>query len=156
MLYESNAATVPLQIELNYLKDYIGLQQLRYKAEDVVNFKIEGNIEKCQIAPLLFIHLLENTYKHSPAKLETGSINVNVSVKDNSLIFSCQNPIGNKTDNLLEEPGGIGLANVQKRLQLLYPEKHNLEIDKTETHFKVQLRINMKQRHERKAELLYN
>jgi sensor histidine kinase YesM len=156
MLYESNAATVPLSIELNYLKDYIGLQQLRYKANDVVDFQVEGNVGKCHIAPLLFIHLLENTYKHSPAKLETGSIKVNVSVNDNALVFSCENPIGNKSDNLLEEPGGIGLANVQKRLQLLYPQKHNLEIDKTGTYFRVQLKINMKQSHERKAELLYN
>jgi hypothetical protein len=156
MLYESNAATVPLSIELDYLKDYIGLQQLRYKANDVVDFQVEGNVERCQIAPLLFIHLLENTYKHSPAKLQTRSIKVNVSVGENSLVFSCENPTGNKTDNLLEEPGGIGLANVQKRLQLLYPEKHSLDINKTETHFRVQLKINMKQSHERKAELLYN
>jgi LytS/YehU family sensor histidine kinase len=48
------------------------------------------------------------------------------------------------------------MANVQKRLQLLYPEKHSLDINKTETHFRVQLKINMKQSHERKAELLYN
>ncbi len=156
MLYESNAATVPLSIELDYLKDYIGLQQLRYKANDVVEFQIDGDVEKCQIAPLLFIHLLENAYKHSPARLETGSIKVMVSVEKNSLVFNCENPIGNRTDNLLEEPGGIGLANVQKRLQLLYPEKHHLEINKTETHFSVQLKINMKQSHERKAELLYN
>jgi len=156
MLYESNAATVPLSIELDYLKDYIGLQQLRYKTDNVVDFQVEGDVDKCQIAPLLFIHLLENTYKHSPAKLDTGSIKVSVSVGDSSLVFNCENPLGNKTDNLLEEPGGIGLANVQKRLQLLYPEKHTLEIGKTETHFRVQLKINMKIRHERKAELLYN
>jgi LytS/YehU family sensor histidine kinase len=156
MLYESNATAVPLLIELNYLKDYIGLQQLRYKANDVVDFRVDGNVERYQVAPLLFVHLLENAYKHSPAKLETGSIKVNVSVKGNSLVFSCHNPVGNKIDNLLEEQGGIGLANVQKRLQLLYPEKHNLEIDKTETHFSVQLKINVKQSNERKAELLYN
>jgi LytS/YehU family sensor histidine kinase len=156
MLYESNATAVPLSIELKYLKDYIGLQQLRYKANDVVDFRVDGNVENCEIAPLLFVHLLENTYKHSPAKLETGSIKVNVSVKDNVLVFSFQNPIGNKIDNLLEEPGGIGLANVQKRLQLLYPEKHRLDIEKTETHFKVQLEINVKKSHERKTQLLHN
>ena len=156
MLYESNATAVPLSIELNYLKDYIGLQQLRYKANDVVDFHVQGDVEKCQIAPLLFIHLLENTYKHSPANLETASIKVNVSVKDNSLVFSCQNPVGSKIDNMLEEPGGIGLANVQKRLQLLYPEKHSLEIGKTETHFSVQLKINVKLSNERKTQLLYN
>lgn len=143
MLYESNATAVPLSIELNYLKDYIGLQQLRYKANDVVDFRVEGNVEACHVAPLLFIHLLENTYKHSPAKLETGSIKVRVSIKDASLLFSFQNPLGGKTDNLLEEPGGIGMTNVQKRLQLLYPDKHNLEIEKTETYYRVQLGINV-------------
>lgn len=156
MLYESNATAVPLSIELNYLKDYIGLQQLRYKAEDVVAFNIEGNVERCEIAPLLFVHLLENAYKHSPAKLETGSIRVNVSLQEHSLVFSCCNPVASKIDNLLEEPGGLGLANVQKRLQLLYPYKHNLKIDQTDTHFRVELTINVKKRNERKTELLYN
>lgn len=156
MLYESNAATVPLSIELDYLKDYIGLQQLRYKDQDVVDFSVEGDVEKCQIAPLLFIHLLENSFKHSPAKLTKGSIKLNVAVNENLLAFSCRNPLGNKADNLLEEHGGIGLANVQKRLQLLYPDKHNLEIYKTDTEFTVQLEIGLMQSHERKAELLYN
>jgi hypothetical protein len=155
MLYESNATAVPLSIEINYLKDYIALQQLRYKENDVVDFRVEGNVEKCEIAPLLFVHLLENTYKHSPAKLETGSIKVNVSVRDNLLVFSFQNPVGKKTDYFFEEHGGIGLANVQKRLQLLYPEKHSLVIDKSEVHFRVELKINVKQTHERKAHLLY-
>ena len=155
MLYESNASTVPLSTELEYLKDYIALQQLRYKAKDVVNFQVEGEVEKCQVAPLLFIHLLENTYKHSPAKLETGSIKVTVSVTGDALYFSCENPIGKKGDNVLEEPAGIGLANVQKRLHILYPDMHHMEIYKTEMHFGVLLKINMKQKNERKAELLY-
>ncbi len=156
MLYESNATAVPLSSELNYLNDYIGLQQLRYKANDVVDFRIEGDVEKCRIAPLLFVHLLENAFKHSPAKLETGSVKVSVSVKNDSLVFVCNNPIGNKIDNLLEESGGLGLANVKKRLQLLYPGKHHLEVGKTETHFRVELTINVTQSNERKAELLHN
>jgi len=144
MLYESNATAVPLSIELNYLRDYIGLQQLRYKANDVVDFNVEGDVEKCAIAPLLFVHMLENAYKHSPANLESGSIKVKVSIQRDSLVFRCDNPVGNKIDNLLEEPGGLGLTNVQKRLQLLYPDKHRFEIDKTETHFRVELKINGK------------
>lgn len=156
MLYESNATAVPLSIELNYLKDYIGLQQLRYKAKDVVDFNVEGNADNYRIAPLLVIPLLENTYKHSPARLETGSIKVNVSAKDNTLSFSFQNPVGKRIDNMLEPHSGIGLANVQKRLQLLYPGKHDLTIDQEDKHFRVELRINVKQTHERKTELLYN
>lgn len=156
MLYESNATAAPLSRELDYLKDYIGLQQLKYKAHGVVDFRIEGNVEGCQVAPLLFIPLLENAYKHSPANLETGSIKVNVAVKDNWVVFSCQNLVGAKVDNLLEEPSGIGLENVKKRLQLLYPEKHSLHIDKTEIHYMVHLKINVKKSNERKTELLYN
>ncbi|HYC86424.1 MAG TPA: histidine kinase [Chryseosolibacter sp.] len=156
MLYESNANAVPLSIELNYLKDFIGLQQLRYKSRDIVDFQVEGDIGNCQVAPLLFIHLLENTYKHSPAKLETGSIKVRVSVKGDQVEFSFQNPIGRKTNNLLEEPGGIGLANVQKRLQLLYPDQHSLQITKTDDLYRLVLKINIKTGNERKTQLLYN
>jgi sensor histidine kinase YesM len=157
MIYESNAATVPLAVEIKYLQDFIGLQQLRYEAPDIVDFKVEGNVENCNIAPLLFIHLLENTYKHSPAKLETGAIKVRIVVKGNGLTFGFQNPVANKIDNLLEEPGGIGLANVQKRLQLLYPDQHQLEISNTKGVYKVELTIHIQpQKDERKTQLLYH
>ena len=158
MLYESNAATVPLSTELDYLKDYIGLQQLRYKASPVVDFYTEGDVETCHVAPLLFIHLLENAYKHSPARLDAGSIKVKIAVKENELIFTSQNPIANKRDNSLEEPGGIGLTNVQKRLQLLYPNQHQLQVNKNEHLFTVELKITNihKQVDDRKADLLYN
>jgi hypothetical protein len=156
MLYESNASTVPLTIELQYLRDYIALQQLRYQANDIVDFRVEGDVDQYYIAPLLFIHLLENAYKHSPATLDTGSIQVIVSVDDKGLQFSCENPIGKKAGHALEEPPGIGLANVRKRLQLIYPEKHDLQVTPTDTQFNVLLRILVKQSNERKAELLYH
>ncbi|GAA4467321.1 hypothetical protein GCM10023189_50820 [Nibrella saemangeumensis] len=167
MIYESNAATVPLSIEIEYLQDFIGLQQLRYAAPDVVDFQVEGDIENCKIAPLLFIHLLENTYKHSPAKLETCTIKVRVAVREKEVVFSAWNPVAFKKDHApdkpgldepgLEEPGGIGLANVQKRLQLLYPDKHHLDISLTDAVYKVQLTINPEQKeHDSKAQLLYH
>lgn len=158
MIYESNAFTVSLSLELNYLKDYIGLQQLRYEKTPVVDFQVKGETENCQIAPLLFIHLLENAYKHSPAQLEPGSIKVRVAVNENILLLQLQNPIGNKRDNLLEKTGGIGLPNVQKRLQLLYPNQHSLNITKTDKVFKVELKITHLEKplNERKANLLYN
>lgn len=158
MIYESNASTVPLSKEINYLEDYIGLQQLRYKTTSIVDFQVEGDIENCQIAPLLFIHLLENAYKHSPARLEPGSIKVRVAVKENVLTLTIQNPSENKRVNLLEEQGGVGLPNVQKRLQLLYPNQHSLVINQIDEVFTVDLKISEihKQDHERKAHLLYN
>lgn len=158
MIYESNENTVPLSMEINYLQDYISLQQLRYKASPVVDIEIKGEMDSCHIAPLLFIHLLENAYKHSPARLDPCNIKVCVEIKENTLTFIVQNPIRKHHENKLEEPGGIGLANVRKRLTLLYPEKHTLEIKNSDEIFTVTLKIYdlHLQAHERKNHLLYN
>ncbi|GAB2475790.1 hypothetical protein GCM10011375_22620 [Hymenobacter qilianensis] len=158
MIYESNAATVPLTRELDYLRDYVSLQQLRYKNSPVVDLQIAGATESSYIAPLLFIHLLENAYKHSPARLEPGDLKVRVEVKEDVLAFRVQNPIGLKSANPLEEPGGIGLPNVRKRLSLLYPGQHTLTIQNTGETFTVTLTIHglQVQAHERQAHLLHH
>jgi LytS/YehU family sensor histidine kinase len=157
MSYESNAPTVPLKRELEYLQDYMSLQQLRYK-QNPVNLSIAGETGHCHIAPLLFIHLLENAYKHSPARLNSGDIKVRVDVNHNSLFFSIENPIGKNVENTLSEPGGIGLSNVKKRLALLYPGQHSMEIHDTGEKFTVVLKIHGLQLNpdERKAELFYH
>ncbi|WP_261990450.1 sensor histidine kinase [Hymenobacter sp. BT188] len=158
MIYESNAATVPLTRELDYLRDYVSLQQLRYKHSPVVDLQLTGEAESCYIAPLLFIHLLENAYKHSPARLEPGDLQVRVEVKDDSLAFHVQNPIAKKPATALEEPGGIGLPNVRKRLALLYPDQHTLTIQNTGETFTVALTIHglTSLAHERQAHLLHH
>lgn len=158
MIYESNAPTVPLTREMEYLQDYVSLQQLRYKQKPVVDLKILGETEGCYIAPLLFIHLLENAYKHSPATLSPGDIKVLVEVKDNTLCFSVKNPVGKRVPNKLDEPGGIGLSNARKRLALLYPRRHAFEINNTGETFAVVLQIHdlHLQPHEQKADLLYH
>ncbi len=153
MIYESNAITVPLPREINYLQDYIGLQQLRYKNSAVVDLTIHGVPETCEIAPLLFIHLLENAYKHSPARLEPRAIKVRMEIKANTLTFQIQNPIGSNQKKMeVEEPGGIGLANVQKRLQIQYPGQHRLEIVNSGETFTVSLEINGTHTHVHESE----
>ncbi|HEX8332596.1 MAG TPA: histidine kinase, partial [Segetibacter sp.] len=158
MIYESNAPTVPLTREMEYLQDYVSLQQLRYKQYAVVDLKIEGATDACHIAPLLFIHLLENAYKHSPTRLNPGDVKVRVEVKEDTLNFSVQNPVGKNPTHSLDEPGGIGLPNVRKRLALLYPGQHTLEVQNLGETFAVVLKIHGLQLHphERKAHLLYN
>lgn len=157
MIYESNAPTVPLTSELAYLQDYMSLQQLRYKQSPVIDLKIEGATEVCHIAPLLFIHLLENAYKHSPARLFPGDLKVEVKVSEDTLTFRVQNPVGTHSAHKLDEYGGIGLPNVRKRLALLYPGQHRLDIQNTGATFIVALKIQglQLQPHERKAHLLY-
>jgi sensor histidine kinase YesM len=142
MIYESNAHTVPLTREMKYLQDYISLQQLRYKNGPVVNLHIIGQYDTSFIAPLLFIHFLENAYKHSSARLEPGEISVNVTIKENTLVFIIQNPIGARPAQPLDEQRGIGLPNIRKRLALLYPGQHRLEISSLDKMFTVTLTIN--------------
>ena len=158
MIYESNAPTVPLSREMDYLQDYMSLQQLRYKNSPVVDLQIEGETASCSIAPLLFIHLLENAYKHSPARLEPGDLKVRVAINEDRLAFSVQNPIGKRSANPLEETGGIGLPNVRKRLSLLYPDQHTLTIQNTGKTFTVGLAIHglHSQVYEPKDHLLYH
>ena len=158
MIYESNAPTVPLSKEIAYLQDYMSLQQLRYKESPVVDLAIAGDTEACHIAPLLFIHLLENAYKHSPARLAPGDIKVRLEVKEDTLSFSVQNPVGRNPAHNLDEPGGIGLPTVRKRLALLYPGQHSLKVTHMVGTFSVVLNIHglQPQSHERKADMLYH
>ncbi|UYZ58075.1 sensor histidine kinase [Hymenobacter latericus] len=158
MIYESNAATVPLAREMDYLHDYVSLQQLRYRSNPVVDLQLAGDVEACSIAPLLFIHLLENAYKHSPARLGPGDLKVRLEVAAGNLTFSVQNPIGNRQAATLQEPGGIGLPNVRKRLALLYPDQHTLAIQDAGNTFTVTLTIHglHAPAHEREAHLLHH
>jgi sensor histidine kinase YesM len=141
MLYESNSDTVALQREIDYVQDFINLQGLRYKEKSIVDLKISGNTETCRVAPLLFVHLIENAYKHSPVKLKPGDIKVSIEVKEKRLTFSVENPVGNSKLRPIDERGGFGLSNVKKRLQLLYPQRHSFEVDNTDNLFKVVLTI---------------
>lgn len=158
MIYESNANTVPLTKELEYLQNYISLQQLRYKQNPVMDLQVEGATGSCHIAPMLLIHLLENSYKHSPARLNPGDLKARVEVKEDMLIFSVQNPVGRDSNRPFDEPGGIGLPNIRKRLALLYPGQHKLDINKYDETFSVELTLTglQLQPDERKANLLYH
>jgi LytS/YehU family sensor histidine kinase len=141
-----------------YLQDYLSLQQLRYKQKPVAELKIEGETGTYHVAPLLFIHLLENAYKHSPARLYPGDLKVSIEIKEGILTFSVQNPVAMTQAQTLDEPGGIGLPNVRKRLALLYPGQHTLEIYNPGETFTVVLKIHGLQLHpnETKAHLLYH
>lgn len=158
MIYESNAPTVPLSRELQYVNDYINLQQLRYKQGPIVDMQTETETTSFRIAPLLFIHLLENAYKHGPARLEPGDIKIRVHVKGDTLTFSIQNPIAKAPVNQLEDHGGIGLTNVRKRLALLYPDKHSINIHNTGETFTLVLTIQgiQSEPHETKPDLLHH
>lgn len=141
MLYESDEHLVPLSKELGYIHDYLQLQQLKNGQADHLTWQIAGITEGVLIAPLILIPFFENAFKHGNALDDTsGFIHGKLNAEKDSLIFSLENsidPAAIKKDAV----GGVGLENVRKRLQILYPEKHTLNISGTQDTFTVQLTL---------------
>ena len=138
---------LPLATELSHLRSFIGLQQLRFKAKDIVKLTVTGEVETRNIAPLLLLPFVENAFKHSTAsQSENIYISIEITLSEAGILhFSCENsflPVTN-TKNLDK---GIGLVNVQKRLDLLYPNAHSLLIKEKNNRFQVTLEINLKKK----------
>jgi two-component system, LytTR family, sensor kinase len=125
MLYECNDNKVDLAKELQYLHNYIDLQKIRFGSKAYIDFKVEGTVDHQQIVPLLLIAFIENAFKHGIANNQTTPIRLLIEVDDGHLHFYIQNK---KHNNNRDASGGIGLSNVKRRLDLLYPGKYNLEI----------------------------
>ena len=140
-LYDSNIDKVMLDKEVEYLKNFIELQQLRLKTDNFVEFNIKGNLEGYTIAPMIFISFVENAFKHGSKKVQSPGIVINLTAGNNKIIFDMMNYcLENEVQNK-DIAGGIGLQNIKRRLELLYKDKHNLEITKTENQFIVKLEI---------------
>lgn len=125
MLYECNDNKVDLAKELQYLQNYIDLQKLRLGNKAYIDFSVEGNVTNQKIVPLLLIAFIENAFKHGISNDEASPIKMQVSVNKEHLQFIIQNK---KHTNNMDAVGGIGLSNVKRRLDLLYPGNYNLEI----------------------------
>ncbi|MEQ9090297.1 MAG: histidine kinase [Balneola sp.] len=141
-IYEGKKDKVSLKEEIEYLQGYIDLHKIRYQKEVEIRFETTEETD-LQVAPLLFIVPLENAFKHGVESLRDGAF-INVSIKaDNKkekIIFSISNNFEEKES---ESEKGIGLENLRQRLELLYPEQHQLDIVKGESEFKITLQLDM-------------
>jgi|SRR5690554_3474242 len=129
MLYECKADYVPLDKEIKQLKSYVNLSELQIEGRAKVNFKTQNITGSIRIAPLILIVFIENAFKHSASSLSDNIvIDINIEkTEEDQLRFHCQNTYSS-TSNISSLKGGIGLSNVNKRLQLLYPQAHELTI----------------------------
>lgn len=149
MLKDGNEQFVPLQKEINYLQDFIDLQKLRLEGRGEVKFTVEGNSANYRIAPLLLVTFVENSFKHSMRSgVDNILIKINIRIANNALQLYVENTYwdnNSDSDETTEkEETGIGLKNVRKRLELIYPNKHNLEIERDNGRFLVRLSLNLK------------
>jgi len=143
MLYESNSEQVEIEKEIRYIEDYISLQKQRLSKDTPVKieFSASGDLAKNTIAPLILVPFVENGFKHG-IKLDTKSyINISLEIKNHDLNFRAENSNFNNGKRPKSKDSGIGLENVKKRLLILYPNRHNLEIYETDDKFVVDLKM---------------
>ncbi len=140
MLQESQLNHVSLKKELDYIENYISLERLRIKNPDFVKFSINGDYEGINVAPMLFLPFIENAFKHSVDSDRENGVIILFNINKTIITFSCDNEYDN-TDSERDNTHGIGLETVKKRLELIYPGKHKLKINKNDSSFNVELKI---------------
>ena len=141
MLYESDNHQVPLTKEIDYLRNYIELQEVRFGEDVAISFDVNGHFSHESIEPMLLIPFVENAFKHGVGMVQDPSIDIELNDDKKSLFFSVRNKVSKQNSEIKDESSGIGLANVRRRLELLYPDQHTLNIHEKEDSYLVELTI---------------
>ena len=138
MLYETKTEKITLDKELTYIEKYIDLQKIRTSNMNYVNYYVVGDSSNLMIAPMLFIPFIENAFKHTENKKVENAINIKIIIEKEMIIFDCENYYTKETQ-VKPDQSGLGNELIQKRLTLLYPNKHTLEIINKNNTYKVKL-----------------
>jgi two-component system, LytTR family, sensor kinase len=143
VLYHSQKNFVPVKDEINTLEDYIELQKLRITQKVSVNFSITGEPDFYQIEPLLILPFVENAFKYGVDSVNKSFIDIKLDILDDELnLYVLNKIIPNKEIN--KDESGIGLNNIRRRLDLLYPDNYNLDVNQVEDVFSIKLKLNLK------------
>jgi two-component system, LytTR family, sensor kinase len=143
VLYDCKEATVPLAKEIEYLRHFIALNMLKDSRGLNVKANLDESRPQLRIAPMLFIPFVENAFKHSKVEdLANGWIDIRLQTEEAAVVLEVKNSLP-KMGFTKNETGGIGLENVRRQLELLYPGKHELRIEKGEGEFGVYLKIQL-------------
>jgi two-component system, LytTR family, sensor kinase len=140
MLYDANSDKVPLRKEIEYLNSFIELQKLRIKRKDFVEINIIGEVEDQPIVPMILIPFVENAFKHGNKKADSPGIIINIQIIKEKITYEIISYLAKEIANK-DNTGGIGLSNTKRRLELLYPKNHKLEIAQTVDKYIVKLEI---------------
>ena len=138
MLYETKTEQIPLSKELAYIEKYIALQKIRTANMNYVQYSVAGDAANLMIEPLLFIPYIENAFKHATHERTANAIRIQLSIEAGQLVFDCENRYS-LAPHPIEGANGLGHTLLQKRLALLYPNKHTLAISRQNGIYKVNL-----------------
>ncbi len=138
MIYDTTESFVPLEKEIDYLKNYVALEKLRLEAGTKIGFQTEGTFSGYLIAPLILLPIVENCFKY----FNTEHPFVNISLNMKNELFTIE-AINSKRAEIGRQSGGLGLTNLKNRLQLIYPDKHQLTITDKPNSYTISLAINL-------------
>ena len=142
MLHDASRDKVLLSQEVEHLENYIDLQRIRLEKAEYISFKIEGNPNGILIPPMLFVPFVENLFKHGDKSMPSPGFSVSLKITGRTLVFKTQNFI--KAESFKKDSSsGIGISNVRRRLELIFPGNYLLEINPENNIFTVYLRINL-------------
>ena len=142
MIYESSVPRIPLTTEIKLLREYISLEQLRYGDRLDVSITVNGRLDDKQIPPLLILPLVENAFKHGTSnQTDQCWISFAIHVTDEGMFFKLVNSKDPSPVSSMQDTGGIGLQNVKRRLDLLYPGKYTFAADHDKDVFIVNLQL---------------
>lgn len=141
MLYETKGERIALSRELDYIEKYVGLQRIRSSNSAYVTYHVSGDTKRLQIAPMLFIPFIENAFKHAESRKSEQAIVISITIESNTIRFECSNRYSALPVKELYA-GGLGNDLIKKRLQLLYADKHVLEVTNNNDLYTVNLVLN--------------
>lgn len=142
VLHNESNDMIPLEEEIQYLTDYIQLQKHRYKHTLEVSYLISGNVENKRIAPFLILPFIENAFKYGVSPEEPSKISIEINTYDNQLdVYIANNKVDAHEGTI--ESFGIGIKNTKARLQMIYPENHELHINDQDNIYTVKLTLNL-------------
>jgi sensor histidine kinase YesM len=141
VIYDCRHDRVPVSKELRFINSYIELEKLRYDDNAFISLQVLGDATDKHISPLLLIQFIENAFKHGLEQYKNNSyLHIDIVIEKDRLRYESVNSINNGTTN---SSGGVGLANVRKRLEIIYPSKHRLNINTDNQEYKVQLELEL-------------
>ena len=132
-----------LSDEIEFMNNYIDIMKLRIGEKTKLMVDFPSDYKDISIPPLLFISLIENAFKHGISVQEESNINISLKCGEKNISFMCLNNLPESTNNTGLVSTGIGLENLSKRLKLLYPDRHELNINKTDDVFEARLTIQL-------------
>jgi two-component system, LytTR family, sensor kinase len=144
IIYDSDVEYILLPKEIEIIRNYIELQNLRTPENEKIELEVVGEVEGKKVAPLIFLPFVENSFKHGlKSGAENPFVKIKIEVFENNLVFEIENSKGKASEINDSKYKGIGIENVKKRLGLIYPNLHSLNILETENTFKVILQIKL-------------